>query len=411
MFQVNPVEGKGFGIVATKFIKKGVLILQEDPQIQIEPNEESQRGEDLMSSIVANPGSWKIWINKLWSLFNQMEESDQKEYLELYNSFEGEIHVLGKVMLLVLVNQMKENEEDDAEKILDIVFIYFSNYRVGGKVMIKISRFNHSCRPNAVLKSDTNQIWALSDIKPGQEISIDYCAGEGFLGLRSKESRKIYIRQNVLGEQISCSCDFCKEEQEGIFYPGIRYQTLLQSKMDELIAEIEKLEEELETAKQPHSEQDNKGVFEMFPPGKCRILVLRYKQLYKLSTEKKAQPFYLYHIVKDGYTAAYWFYEVCYTLDLQHKEIAGEFKNICIMFAKAAAGFGKHLGKAYVDVNEWKKRQNFDKYFMDDITDYVVHATRGWALASPGVGVTVNPIQISLLTRLEQITALSDLKP
>ena len=113
----------------------------------------------------------------------------------------------------------------------------------------------------------------------------------------------------------------------------------------------------------------------MFPPGKCRILVLRYKQLYKLSTEKKAQPFYLYHIVLDGYTAAYWFYEVCYTLDMdnfQNEPIAEEFKNICIMFAKAAAGFGKLLGKAYVDVNEWKKRQNFDKYFMDDITDYAI---------------------------------------
>ena len=212
MFQVKPVEGKGFGIVATKFIKKGVLILQEDPQIQIEPNEESQRGEDLMSSIVANPGSWKIWMNKLWSLFNQMEESDKKEYLELDNKFDRTIHVLGKVMLLAVVNQMKENSEDDAEKILDIVFIYFSNYRIGGKVMIKMSRFNHSCRPNAVLKSDSNQIWTLSDIKPGQEISIDYDAGEGFLGLRSKESRKIYICQSVLGEEILCCCDFCKEE-------------------------------------------------------------------------------------------------------------------------------------------------------------------------------------------------------
>ena len=213
MFQVKPVEGKGFGIVATKFIKKGVLILQEDPQIQIEPNEESQRGEDLMSSMVANPGSWKIWIMDLLSLFNQMEESDQKEYLELENRYDGAIATLGKVMLLVFVNQMKENSEDDAEKILDIVFIYFSNCRAGGKVMIKMSRFNHSCRPNAVLKSDSNQIWTLSDIKPGQEISIDYDAGEGFLGLRSKESRKIYIRQSVLGEEILCSCDFCKEEQ------------------------------------------------------------------------------------------------------------------------------------------------------------------------------------------------------
>ena len=147
--------------------------------------------------------------------------------------------------------------------------------------------------------------------------------------------------------------------------------------MDELIAEIEKLEEERKTAKQAihPTNQDNKQVFQMFPPGKCRILVLRYKQLYKLSTEKKAQPFYLYHIVLDGYTAAYWFYEVCYTLDMdnfQNEPIAEEFKNICIMFAKAAAGFGKLLGKEYVEVKEWKKRQNFDKYFMDDITDYAI---------------------------------------
>ena len=142
--------------------------------------------------------------------------------------------------------------------------------------------------------------------------------------------------------------------------------------MDELIAEIEKLEEERAAAKQPHSEQDNKGVFEMFPPGKGRKLVLRYKQLYKLSNEKKAQPLYVYQIVFDGYFTAYWFYEVCYTLDLEKKPVAEEFKNNCIMFAKAAAGFGKHLGKAYVDVNEWKKRQDFDKYFMDDITDYAI---------------------------------------
>ena len=105
------------------------------------------------------------------SLFNQMEESDQKEYLELDNKFDREIATKGKVMLLAMVNRMKENSEDDAEKILDIVFIYFSNYRndpMEGKVMIKMSRFNHSCRPNAVLKSDSNQIWTLSDIKPGQ---------------------------------------------------------------------------------------------------------------------------------------------------------------------------------------------------------------------------------------------------
>ena len=114
------------------------------------------------------------------------------------------------------------------------------------------------------------------------------------------------------------------------------------------------LEEERMTAKQPNL--DNKQRFQIFPTEKCRRLVDRYKQLYKLGTEKKAQPFYLYHIVLDGYTAAYWFYELCYTLDLEN-ELAGEFMSVCIMFAKAAEGFGKNLGKGYVDVNEWKKRQ------------------------------------------------------
>jgi hypothetical protein len=131
--------------------------------------------------------------------------------------------------------------------------------------------------------------------------------------------------------------------------------------MDELIDEIEILKNLQEAARKP--DQDNKQIFQNFPPEMCRRLVDSYKQLYKLSTEKKAQPFYLYHIVLDGYTAAYWFYELCYTLDLKNEPVAEEFKNSCIMFAKAAAGFGKQLGKAYVDVNEWKKRQDFDKYF------------------------------------------------
>ena len=321
MFQVKPVKGKGFGIVATKFIKKGVLILQEDPQIQIEPNhfrnpesppenyvldfdtepkiftatklksafevfddyaesglgfpaialkhidgtgalkaycnlmehaynsrkvprnfqgkkisfiptpgEKDNAEDDLMSSMVANPEPWKIWIRELCSLFNQMTKSDQKQYLKLPNKFEETYTMLGKAMLFILVTE----DSEDPEKILRIVFIFFSNYWKGGKVMIKISRFNHSCRPNAAIKLDSNQIWTLSDIKPGQKISIDYRAGDGFLGLRSKESRNNYARESILGghkclshqifwQKIFCCCDFCKEEDDD--------QTILQTKV------------------------------------------------------------------------------------------------------------------------------------------------------------------------------------
>ena len=113
-----------------------------------------------------------------------------------------------------------------AQITLNMVCIFLTNYWKEGtasELMIKISRFNHSCRPNATIKSNSKQIWAISDIQPGQEISIDYKSGGGFLGLRSKESRKTYIRQYVLGEKTLCACDLCKEEDDD--------KTMLQTKV------------------------------------------------------------------------------------------------------------------------------------------------------------------------------------
>jgi hypothetical protein len=65
-----------------------------------------------------------------------------------------------------------------------------------------------------VIHSDFNQIWTISDIPRGTEITIDCCAGRGFLSLRGKDSRKEYISRNILGEQFSCVCDFCQEPDE-----------------------------------------------------------------------------------------------------------------------------------------------------------------------------------------------------
>ena len=128
---------------------------------------------------------------------------------------------IGKIILLE-----KNNNFRAAQIVLNMVCIYLTNYWKDGtasELMIKISRFNHSCRPNATIKSNSKQIWAISDIQPGQEISIDYKSGGGFLGLRSKESRKTYIRQYVLGEKTLCACDLCKEEDDD--------KTMLQTKV------------------------------------------------------------------------------------------------------------------------------------------------------------------------------------
>ena len=73
-----------------------------------------------------------------------------------------------------------EDDKEKAEKILNIVGIYYSNCLVDG-VEIKRARFNHSCRPNTFqqlgLHGISNEIKAVSNIEPGQEITINYVEG------------------------------------------------------------------------------------------------------------------------------------------------------------------------------------------------------------------------------------------
>ena len=73
-----------------------------------------------------------------------------------------------------------EDDEEKAEKIFNIVGIYYTNCLVDG-VEIKRARFNHSCRPNTFQQLGpngvSNEIKAVSNIEPGQEITINYVEG------------------------------------------------------------------------------------------------------------------------------------------------------------------------------------------------------------------------------------------
>ena len=76
MYKVLPIEGKGLGAVASKFIKKGTLILNEKPQISLENDPEIPL---------------EIHIRQVISCFYEMSDSDQSEYMKLYNKFDGDL--------------------------------------------------------------------------------------------------------------------------------------------------------------------------------------------------------------------------------------------------------------------------------------------------------------------------------
>ena len=121
-----------------------------------------------------------------------------------------------------------------------------------------------------MIHSDFNQIWTISDIPRGTEITIDCCAGRGFLSLRGKDSRKEYISRNILGEQFSCVCDFCQEPDEE------EDQTI-----ERLILEISKLQKERQFAYDSTSDKEERYHFFLFKICKRLYVLNRYRQLYK----------------------------------------------------------------------------------------------------------------------------------
>jgi len=344
MFRVTPIEGKGFGIVATKFIKRGTLIFKEEPQI---PYVE-------WPTSIFKVGVWKGYLKNLIELFYQMSEPDQEEFLKLHSRYEGEFmdecsNIVWRAVMA------EENDKQKAEKILKIYGIYRTNKFQDG-VRIKTSRFNHSCFPNATTHLlRFAGIYATYDIKEGAEITISYPVDE-FFTMRKRDYRQMVLRR--LG--FTCFCDLCKKQDQ---FPIGMNHTEIETKMEDLIEEIKKLNKDLSTACKATSPT---MACLHYPPDKCRRHIECYKQLYKFGKERKAHRIDMYLILEQGFRGASFEYLFC--LDNKKFKEMEEFKKEGINFAKSAEGFVKFLGEAIVRPEGWKKiQQNFEKKIVEDI--------------------------------------------
>ena len=366
LYRLTPIEGKGFGIVASTFIKKGTVILEEKAQMPFLDD-----GPDLQE---IRAESWMNWIKKIMALYSKMKKSDQEEYLELYNQFENDpkkdnslwMHVLGtdqssyensfKEYLLMFIQRM-EDDKEKVEKTFKIVGIYFSNSVLKDGLKIKRSRFNHSCRANTF--DDSDKIWATSNIEPGQEITVNYAKPKAFFNMLSKGTRHFYLRVNF--NVTNCFCDFCKEDTNN--------ETVMGSKIDNLLGELEILGNDFGSIKEalfslfPFSADSNyeELTTDCYTPEKGRRLVDLCKELYKLGKERKDQTTTLYTMLNLGYMAAEM--GILMVWKGPKKQMAEGFKNDCISFCKAIETFGKLLGKQLVKPEKWRKlHQDYDKH-------------------------------------------------
>ena len=363
VFEVKKIDGKGLGWVANKDIKRGSVIFSENPQLELSLEQKDAKSMEINF----NPN----WVEKVMSSFNRMNKTDQDEYMKLSNSFDNIQFLIPQHRMILqkeienrkTVISSKEPDKNKVEEILKILDICETNSYPQG-VYIKISRLNHSCRPNAMFcegsKSFESRIRAASKINAGEEITISYVPTT-VKHMNRKERQKWLLKWR----QFVCRCNFCQHNAE-----------------DEKDFALYELFHRAEQLKKDHFDSDSVPL----PVPFYRQGVDLYKGLYKLGREKNISPSVLFHYLQDGFNFGYQGFLI------SNGNVKEQFKTDSEKFAETAEKFHKILANDAVDLELWKKRQNLETYRSNAIRVWVEYA-----LAHPGVSVNPIPTRVQIM--------------
>ena len=321
LYKVVKIEGKDFGCVAIKDIKKGTLILQEEPQCFANATGPSQ-----------------IDLKSLLDSYKSMSPGDQKEFINLHNRFEK----LEDLELTVKQKEWMSKNSICPENILKIYGVYRTNSFENG-VALNFARFNHSCCSNAeaMWNEDENssEIRAVSKIKMGEEVTLTYNWKQ--LAMKDVKTRQDNLWYNW---GFKCCCDVCQEEIKS---------------EDKTYKIYEKLQEEIKSCLKKQSVIKDK--VERLENIKKEVFC--HKQLYKLAKDKKASRMFIVNeILDDGFNAAAQGY---ITAQCSYKiDYLNAFKKDCELFAVAGEQLSKVLGSTLsMTYAEWNRRKNdFDEW-------------------------------------------------
>ncbi|KAK0654959.1 hypothetical protein B0T16DRAFT_486650 [Cercophora newfieldiana] len=196
LYHIQPLPGKGQGMVATAKIPKGTRILCESPTVKMPGNPRDSAGAALLNTIIAQ---------QLASLPIQA----RTRFHALHNKWGSEFPAavgIAKTNALPLGHNSRE-----------------------AGIFLEASRINHSCRNNAENtwnhRLDKLTIHAIRDIEPGEEITISYV--DGFLRYDERHARL----HSAFG--FRCVCERCAAT------PAER------KKSDERLRRLVSLEEEI----------------------------------------------------------------------------------------------------------------------------------------------------------------------
>ena len=194
-YRCAPIQDKGMGMIATRSIEKGALVLEESPVL-------------WTSGIPRNFTA--VYENQ----FLRLSKFDQHSIMGLSHS-----HSSG--------------EQDPISMLKDIFSINAFALEGGKKTGLLLlgSRLNHSCLPNvAHTSNDSNgkeQFYALCDIKEGDELCHCYIQIEKFNEEVPPTIENSRLKLMSHGHDFICNCELCgmqdKEEKSKIVGSRVKY--------------------------------------------------------------------------------------------------------------------------------------------------------------------------------------------
>ncbi|KAF2401519.1 SET domain-containing protein [Trichodelitschia bisporula] len=179
-YEMRPLAGRGFGMIANRTIVRGERLMQETPSFIVD--------RDMFDSVADE--------NRLplqWNAVYQLPEVTREEFLALHKHAGGD-------------------EIDDVMRTNAFGAYYGDEFSLHNNVLPRISRFNHDCRPNAHYYFDpdtmTQYVHAVRDIYPGEEILINYTDSEYTFAQRQHAIH--------LSWGFNCTCSICRQPADQI---------------------------------------------------------------------------------------------------------------------------------------------------------------------------------------------------
>jgi hypothetical protein len=241
MTQVRPIGG-GEGLFAKKAFAVGEIILREaSPLVQLSPKDDNDElklfaalgamksGETTFLATIKPPSLVDPDYKRIFRAMIQailcfteldmnLNESKKVKLFQLYSPDlsnpspeEAPIVKVSKQALEYIQKNAGRDSKtfhfvtSNPEKAQQIMLIWSCNSFEGGRIYDEHSRVNHSCSPNAVIQTESEEqfIKAASPLAEGDEISISY------LGLMLYSDRATRQQQLSLQKHFRCQCKRC----------------------------------------------------------------------------------------------------------------------------------------------------------------------------------------------------------